>query len=80
MQKFYSACEHSGKEYKWKHFHGQKENRKVISLLKVPLKNAIKKKPSAEGNKHKYLKENTNNNIDEYDFNVAFVMAHIIKY
>ena len=57
----------------------KKKNQKVISPPKVPLKSTIKKKPSAEGNKFKHLKDN-NNNINKCDFKVAFVMAHIIKY
>ena len=56
----------------------KKKSNKNISLPKVSLKSAIKKKHSAEGNKFKYLKEK-NNKIDECDFNTAFVMAHITK-
>ena len=57
----------------------KKKNNKNISPLKVPLKSAIKKKPSAEGNSYKNLK-GKNNNIDEHNFNAAFAMVRIIKY
>ena len=56
-----------------------RKNRKIISLLKVPLKSEIKIKPSVEGNKFAHLKGNKNN-IDECNFNAAFVMTYTIKH
>ena len=57
----------------------KKKNRKVISSPKIPLKSALKKKPSAEDDKFLHLKGN-NNNIDKCDFNTAFAIAHIFEY
>ena len=57
----------------------KKKNRKFLSLRKIPLKSAIKIKFSAESNKFVHLKGNKNN-TDKHDFNIAFVIAYIIKH
>ena len=45
---------------------GEKENAKIISLLKAPFENTTKKKASAEGCKFALIKR-SNKNIDKHD-------------
>ena len=57
----------------------KKKNRKIISLLKAPFKNATKNNPSAEDDKFACLKWNSKNSSN-HNFSAAFAIAYAMKY